>query len=316
MRWLERLVATAVLSMSIALAGVGASYGQDKVVRIGFQKYGKLVLLKSKATLEHKLKAAGYKAVWTEFPSGPPLLEALNVGAIDFGNTGEAPPIFAQAAGAPIQYVAYEPPAPKGEAILVPKDSRLTSVADLRGKKIALNKGSNVHYLLVKALEKAGVKYSEVEPVFLAPADARAAFERGAVDAWVIWDPFQAAAEAATGARTLADGTSVVSNYQFYFSSKKFVESDSGIVDLVLAELREVDDWAKGDIHAVANQLAPAIGLPVDVVEVALKRQSYGIKPITDSVIADQQQVADTFFALGLLPKQIKISDAARRPGT
>ena len=316
MRWLERLVATAVLSMSIALAGVGASYGQDKVVRIGFQKYGKLVLLKSKGTLEDKLKAAGYKVVWTEFPSGPPLLEALNVGAIDFGNTGEAPPIFAQAAGAPIQYVAYEPPAPKGEAILVPKDSKLISVADLRGKKVALNKGSNVHYLLVKALEKAGVKYSEVEPVFLAPADARAAFERGAVDAWVIWDPFQAAAEAATGARTLADGAGVVSNYQFYFSSKKFLESDSGIVDLVLAELREIDDWAKGDIHAVANQLAPAIGLPVDVVEVALKRQSYGIKPITDSVIADQQQVADTFFALGLLPKQIKISDAARRPGT
>jgi len=316
MRWLERLVATAVLSMSIALAGVGASYGQDKVVRIGFQKYGKLVLLKSKGTLEDKLKAAGYKVVWTEFPSGPPLLEALNVGAIDFGNTGEAPPIFAQAAGAPIQYVAYEPPAPQGEAILVPKDSKLTSVADLRGKKVALNKGSNVHYLLVKALEKAGVKYSEVEPVFLAPADARAAFERGAVDAWVIWDPFQAAAEAATGARTLVDGTGVVSNYQFYFSSKKFLESNSGIVDLVLAELREVDDWAKGDIHAVANQLAPAIGLPVAVVEVALKRQSYGIKPITDSVIADQQQVADTFFALGLLPKQIRISDAARRPGT
>jgi sulfonate transport system substrate-binding protein len=316
MRWLERLVATAVLSMSIALAGVGASYGQDKVVRIGFQKYGKLVLLKSKGTLEDKLKAAGYKVVWTEFPSGPPLLEALNVGAIDFGNTGEAPPIFAQAAGAPIQYVAYEPPAPKGEAILAPKDSKLTSVADLRGKKVALNKGSNVHYLLVKALEKAGVKYSEVEPMFLAPADARAAFERGAVDAWVIWDPFQAAAEAATGARTLADGTGVVSNYQFYFSSKKFLESNSGIVDLVLAELRGVDDWAKGDIHAVANQLAPAIGLPVGVVEVALKRQSYGIKPITDSVIADQQQVADTFFALGLLPKQIKISDAARRPGT
>jgi sulfonate transport system substrate-binding protein len=316
MRWLERLVATAVLSMSVALAGVGASYGQDKVVRIGFQKYGKLVLLKSKGTLQDKLKAAGYKVVWTEFPSGPPLLEALNVGAIDFGNTGEAPPIFAQAAGAPIQYVAYEPPAPQGEAILVPKDSKLTSVAELRGKKVALNKGSNVHYLLVKALEKAGVKYSEVEPVFLAPADARAAFERGAVDAWVIWDPFQAAAEAATGARTLADGTGVVSNYQFYFSSKKFLESNSGIVDLVLAELREVDDWAKGDIHAVANQLAPAIGLPVGVVEVALKRQSYGIKPITDSVIADQQRVADTFFALGLLPKQIKISDAARRPGT
>src|SRR3977135_4213858 len=316
MRWLERLVATAVLSMSIALAGGGHSCGQDKVVRIGFQKYGKLVLLKSKGTLEDKLKAAGYKVVWTEFPSGPPLAAGLNARAIDLGNTDEGPPIFAQAAGAPIRYVAYEPPAPKGEAILVPKDSPLKSVADLKGKKVALNKGSNVHYLLVKALEKAGIKYSEIEPAFLAPADARAAFERGAAGAWLIWDPFQAAAEAATGAKTLADGTGIVSNYQFYFSSKKFVESNSGIVDLVLAELREVDDWAKGDIHAVANQLAPAIGLPVDVVEVALKRQSYGIKPITDGVIADQQQVADTFFALGLLPKQIKISDAARRPGT
>jgi sulfonate transport system substrate-binding protein len=316
MRWFKRLFAVAVLSMSTALAGVGASYGQDKVVRIGFQKYGKLVLLKSKGTLEEKLKSQGYKAVWTEFPSGPPLLEALNVGAVDFGNTGEAPPIFAQAAGAPIQYVAYEPLAPKGEAILVPKDSKLNSVADLRGKKVALNKGSNVHYLLVKALEQAGVKYSEIEAVFLAPADARAAFERGAVDAWVIWDPFLAAAEAATGARTLADGTGIVANYQFYFSSKNFLESDPKIVDLVLSQLSEVDDWARSDIHAVAEQLAPAIGLPVPVTEVALKRQAYGIKPITDAVIADQQQVADTFFALGLLPKQIRISDAARRPGT
>jgi len=254
--------------------------------------------------------------VWTEFPSGPPLLEALNVGAIDFGNTGEAPPIFAQAAGAPIQYVAYEPPAPKGEAILVPKDSPLKSVADLKGKKVALNKGSNVHYLLVKALEKAGVKYSEIEPVFLAPADARAAFERGAVDAWVIWDPFQAAAEAATGARTLTDGTGIVANYQFYFASKKFLEAHPDIVDAVLAELSAVDDWAKGDIHAVAEQLAPSIGLSVPVVEVALKRQSYGIKPLIDAVIADQQQVADAFFALNLIPKSIKISDVARRPGS
>src|ERR1700726_1724828 len=249
--------------MSTALAGVGASYGQDKVVRIGFQKYGKLVLLKSKGTLEDRLKAAGYSVVGTEFPSRPPLLEALNVGAIDFGNAGEAPPIFAQAAGAPLQYVAYEPPAPRGEAILVPRDSRLNSVADLRGKKVALNKGSNVHYLLVKALEKAGVKYSEVEPVFLAPADARAAFERGAVDAWGIWDPYQAAAETATGARTLADGSGIVSNYQFYFASKKFIAADPKIVDLVLAQLSEVDEWARGDIHAVAEQIAPTIGLPV-----------------------------------------------------
>ena len=307
--------ATAALVLT-ALLPAAPAQAQDKVVRIGFQKYGKLVLLKSKGSLEAKLKALGYNVVWTEFPSGPPLLEALNVGAIDFGNTGEAPPIFAQAAGAPIQYVAYEPPAPQGEAILVPKDSPLKTVADLKGKKVALNKGSNVHYLLVKALEKAGVKYSEITPVFLAPADARAAFEKGAVDAWVIWDPFQAAAEVATQARTLADGTGIVSNYQFYFSSQKFLSADPKIVDLVLAQLSEVDDWAKGDIKAVAEQLSPSVGLPVPVIELALKRQSYGIKPINDQVIAEQQQVADTFFSLGLIPKAIKISDVARKSGS
>jgi sulfonate transport system substrate-binding protein len=310
------LLSASLIAAFALVASVNASYAQDKTVRIGFQKYGKLVLLKSKGSLEGKLAGAGYKVEWVEFPSGPPLLEALNVGAIDFGNTGEAPPIFAQAAGAPLQYVAYEPPAPKGEAILVPKNSPLRSVADLKGKKVALNKGSNVHYLLVKALEKAGVKYSEIQPVFLAPADARAAFERGSVDAWVIWDPFQAAAEAATEARTLADGTGIVANYQFYFASDKFLGANSRIVDIVLAELSAVDDWAKGDIKAVADQLAPSIGLPVDVVEVALKRQAYGIKPITADVIKDQQEVADAFFALGLIPKQMKISDVARKPGT
>jgi len=140
MRWFKRAVAIAVLSMTTALGGVGASYGQDKVVRIGFQKYGKLVLLKGKGSLEEKLKPLGYKVSWTEFPSGPPLLEALNVGAIDFGVAGETPPIFAQAAGAPLVYLAYDPPAPQGEAILVPKDSPLNSVSDLKGKKVALNK--------------------------------------------------------------------------------------------------------------------------------------------------------------------------------
>ena len=133
----------------------------------------------------------------------------------------------------------------------------------------------------------------------------------------MIWDPFQAAAEAATGARTLADGTGVVVELSVLFLLEEIPGERSQDRSIWCSRSsREVDDWAKGDIHAVAEQLAPAIGLPVAVVEVALKRQSYGIKPITDSVIADQQQVADTFFALGLLPKQIKISDAARRPGT
>jgi len=311
MKNLPKIVLGLLIAAAVAVP-LTIARAEDKVVHIGFQKYGKLVLLKSKGTLEGKLKEIGYSVAWTEFPSGPPLLEAVNAGAIDFGNTGEAPPIFAQAAGIPFVYVAYEPPAPKGEAILVPKDSTLKSVSDLKGKKVAFNKGANVHYLLVKALEKADVKYSEIQPVFLAPADARAAFERGSVDAWAIWDPFQAAAEAATGARELADGTGIVANTQFYLGSRKFVETNAQALDVVLAQLREVDDWAKSDITAVAAQLSPAIGIAAPVLEVALKRQAYGIKPIDGTAIAEQQKIADTFNSLGLLPKPIKVSDAVR----
>ena len=309
-------IARAVLSLSLVAATVSASYGEDRVVRIGYQKYGKLVLLKGRGTLEQKLKPLGYSVSWTEFPSGPPLLEALNVGSIDFGIAGETPPIFAQAAGAPLVYLAYDPPAPQGEAILVPKDSPLKSVADLKGKKVALNKGSNVHYLLVRALEQAGLKYSDIQTVFLAPADALAAFTRGSVDAWVIWDPYEAAAEASTGARILADGTGLVANHQFYFSSKKFLADNAKAVDVVLDALNEVDDWTKHNIEAVAEQLSPSIGLPASVLAVSLKRESYGILPINNEVIASQQRIADTFVALGLVPKAINVSDLQRKPGS
>src|ERR1700761_3511169 len=316
MRGFKRWIAAAGLSISAVAATVGAGYGQDKVVRIGYQKYGKFVLLKGRGTLEEKLKPLGYSVSWTEFPSGPPLLEALNVGAIDMGVTGETPPIFAQAAGAPLVYLAYDPPAPRGEAILVPKDSPLKSVADLRGKKVALNKGSNVHYLLVRALEQSGLKYTDIQPVFLAPADALSAFTRGAVDAWVIWDPYEAAAEASTGARVLADGTGLVANHQFYFSSKKFLADNAKVVDVVLDALNEADDWAKNNIQAVAEQLSPSIGIPASVLEVSLKRESYGILPINNEVIASQQRIADTFVALGLVPKAINVSDLQRKSGS
>ena len=316
MRFIRRWITGAVLSVGIVAASVGASYGQDKVVRIGFQKYGKLVLLKSKGTLEPKLKALGYSVNWTEFQFGPPLLEAINVGAIDFGNTGETPPVFAQAAGAPIRYVAYEPPAQKGEAILVQKDSPLKGVADLKGKKVAVAKGSNAHYLLVKALEKAGVKYEDITPAFLAPADARAAFETGAVDAWSIWDPYQSAAETTLSARTLTDATDLVPNTQFYLSSQKFIETEPRVLDVLLESLREIDTWAKTDPHAVAEQLSPSVGLPVPVLEVALKRQSYGIKLIDAQVLVDQQKLADKLYQLKLIPREVRVSDIARKSGS
>ncbi|MFO1049503.1 MAG: sulfonate ABC transporter substrate-binding protein [Geminicoccaceae bacterium] len=301
--WLASLAAPGLYLSLPALAA-------ERELRIGIQKYGSLVLLKERGLLEQRLGPRGWTVTWTEFPGGPQLLEALNVGAIDFGTTGEAPPIFAQAAGAPLLYVGYEPPAPAGEAILVPKGSPIADVAGLKGRKVALNKGSNVHYLLVKALAAAGVAYAEIEPVYLPPADARAAFERGAVDAWAIWDPFLAAAQAATEARTLVDGTGLVKNHQFYLASQSFAAREPEILHGVLADLIETDHWGKDNAAEVAGLLAPRMGIPAPILETALARMGYGVQPVDEAVTAEQQKIADTFTELGLLPRPITVRDA------
>ncbi len=196
----------------------------------------------------------------------------------------------------------------------MPKDSAIKSVTDLKGKKVALNKGSNVHYLLVRLLEKNKLKLSDIQPVYLAPADARAAFESKNVDAWVIWDPFSAAAEKAIGARVLADGTGVVNNYQYYLAERSFVAKNPRVIQALFDDSVERGKWLKANIKQAAAQIAPLQGLPVDVVELSLKRYEFNVKPVPDSVIADQQKLADTFFELKLIPKAIAVKDAAYKP--
>ncbi len=302
----------ALLAAAISSAALAAD--DAHTLRIGYQKYGTLVLLKAKGSLEQRLAAQGVKVQWTEFPGGPQLLEGLNVGSIDFGVTGETPPVFAQAAGADLRYVAYEPPAPTGEAILVPKGSSIKSVAELKGKKVALNKGSNVHYLLVRALEDAGLSIKDITPVYLPPADARAAFERGSVDAWVIWDPFQAAAEQQLSARTLRDGSGLVDNHQFYLASGSYAQQHPQVVGALIEEIRAVGEDSKADPAKVTAQVAPLIGLSPEITHKAVTRQGYGAQPLTPAVVEAQQKIADTFADLKLIPKRLSIKDVVWMP--
>jgi sulfonate transport system substrate-binding protein len=251
-----------LVGLVIAGAALGTAVAQERVVRMGHQRVGAFALLKPRGILEERLKSLGYTVSWKEFPGGPQLLEALKSGAVDFAHSGEAPPIFAQAAGAPLLYIGHEPAAPKAEAILVPKDSQIKTVADLKGKKVGLNKGSNVHYLLVRALEKAGLKYTDVEVVYLPPADGRAAFEKSAIDAWVIWEPYRAAAETSLGARTLADGTGLVSNHEFYFVTKSFAEANPQVIDVVLGAARDVYAEVVKDIPGTRQDIQRRGRLP------------------------------------------------------
>ncbi|MBD1843491.1 sulfonate ABC transporter substrate-binding protein [Cyanobacteria bacterium FACHB-63] len=312
------LSACSASNSSNAIAPTSAtntSTGQNvegKVIRVGYQKFGTLNILKAKGNLEQRLKGQGVSVQWTQFPAGPQLLEALNAGSIDFGHTGEAPPIFAQAAGAPLVYIANQAPNPKGEAILVRKDSSIQSVKDLKGKKIALNKGSNVHFFLVQALKEAGVKYEEIQPVFLPPADARAAFEQGTVDAWVIWDPFFTAAKQATEARVIRDGEGLVANREFYLAAKPFTDKYPEQVKAIVEEVEKADAWAKANVKEAAAQLSPQLGIEVPVLEEVLERRPSGVQAIKPDVVSYQQQVADTFLQLGLLPKPVKVQEVAK----
>lgn len=306
------IAALAVL-VSLLLLTVARAQGKPATeLRIGYQKSASLfVLQKAQGTLEKRLAPLGVGIKWVEFPAGPQLLEGLNLGSVDVGYVGEAPPIFAQAAGAKFVYIGYDPASPEAEALLVPRDSAIRSVAELKGKKIALNKGSNVHYLLVRLLEKNGLKPSDVQPVYLAPADARAAFESKNVDAWVIWDPFAAAAEKAIGARVLASGKGVVNNYAYYLAERNYAAANPQVLKVLFDDSVERGAWLKANLQQAAALIAPLQGLPADVVELSLRRYQFKVRPVPDSVIADQQKLADTFFELKLIPKAIAVRDAA-----
>jgi len=308
--FLKRSVGAAAAAVSAAHAPLSFAQGNPHTLRIGNQK-GYLTLLKGRGTLEKRLAPLNVSVSWTEFAAGPVQLEALNVGSIDFGDVGEAPPIFAQAAGAPLAYVAATVARPQSEAVLVPPQATIRSVADLKGKRIALNKGSNVHYFLVKLLQQHGLQYGDVKPVFLAPADARAAFERASVDAWVIWDPFFAAAQKSFDARVIADATGVVANRAFYFSSQSYATNHPDVIRIVIDELEKIDQWGKQNRDQLASELAQLWGVPKAVVEIAVQRQQFGTQPITRAILGEQQQIADTFHDLGLIPARLDVLKAA-----
>lgn len=304
---------SALLGLSL-LPGVVSAAGGNLAgpVRIGFQKAGTvLVSLKTKGILEKQLQPKGATIQWSEFPAGLPMVEALNAGAIDIAYVGEAPPVFAQAANDSVtRYVAYDPFGPDGEGIVVQKDSKIKKLSDLRGKKIAVQKGSNTHYLLIKALASGKLLPSDVEILFLKPADARAAFERKDVDAWSIWDPYLAAAEALPNARLLSSAKGLAPNRGYYLASANFIKNRPDALKAVLGTIKKEAAVVESNPSGTAAFLAPSLGLDKKVLEVAERRRKHDALPLTTKVIEKQQDIADTFSELKLIPRPITVKAA------
>ncbi len=284
--------------------------------RIGYQKgSSSLLVLKSRGLVEETLSPLGFTVTWTEFTSGPPLLEALNAGSLDFGATGAPPPIFAQAAGADLVYALATKASPLTNAILVPKDSPITGAEGLKGQQVAVAKGSSAHALLIKALEQAGLTWDDVEPVYLQPADAKAAFEGGSVGVWSIWDPYYAATELAIDARAIATGETVgVSNRSFYLAARSFATDHADALAAVEAALTQSDAWAGDHPDEVAEMISEQTGMDAAVTRHVEGRRVYGLEPLTAEIIAEQQDLADVFLGLGLIPERIDIAAAVIAP--
>jgi len=312
----RKLVGFAAAAGATALLPGFARAAEEGTVRIGYQKSSTLItLLKANGTLEKRLEPLGAKISWHEFASGLPLLEALNVGSVDFSaDVADTVPVFALAAGAKLAYVAQEAPSPTAQSIVVRADSPIRSVADLKGKRVAVAKAAGAHYLLIALLEKHGLTFKDIEPAYLTPADGRAAFERGSVDAWVIWDPFLAAVQRQSQARVLADGKGVADYQRYYLASLDFFNKRGNLVAVFFDELKKAGRWVKQNPKEAAGQLAPVWGLDVATVEAANARRSYDVRVVSKDSLVEQQKIADAFFAQGLLPRKVEIAVTLWKP--
>lgn len=301
----------AASALAIVPAGARA---QDtaKEFRIGWQKGGVFALAKSSGALDKRLESRGVKITWSEFTSGPPLLEALGANAIDFGSTGDIPPLFAHAAGGDLVYVAASKGSLNGSAILVKKDSPIQSIADLKGKKVAFKRGSSSHNFAVKALRTVGLTLADIDALDLGPPDAAPAFASNQFDAWVIWDPYYAIAEQAPDTRVLATTEGIVDSWGYYLANGAYAKANPTIVAEVIDELGKVGKAAQANLDATVGEISAVTGVPEPIQKIALTRKGAdlgAIQPLDETILTYQQALADEFFGLGIIPKKLSIAD-------
>ena len=312
---LPRRSALGLLAASLSLAA-GRSVGAavPKQLRIGYQK-GEPVLVAAKAnrSFETLLQPLGVEVTWLEFPFGPPILEAMRVGSVDVGAVGDAPPIFAQAGKAELVYIGARHDNGDSYGILLPPGSTIRSLQELKGKRVAFAKASSAHNFTLAALEKAALSYADITPVPLAPADAAAAFEHGDVDAWTIWDPYLAIAEARPGVRLLVKTREVGVANSFYLASRDYANRYGDVLWSVVQELGRVGAWCEEHRPALANLLSAITGVPLPAWQLSVDRARFVSTPIDQAVLAEEQVLADRFRRLGLIPVSINVRDWAWR---
>lgn len=284
-----------------------AGCGLRPPLRMGFQSNGLLLAAKGRGAVEAALGDRA-RVTWTAFPSGPPLLEAMSLGEIDLGGAGDTPPIAAQAAGARIVYVAAQPVSGRAAAIIVPGDSPRRAAADLKGAKVAFTRATSAERFVHAALAAAGLTIADIVPVNLTPTQAATAFAANAVDAWAIWDPFLARAEAA-GARPIVGGEGLARSTSFVLANAATVAAHGDLIVAALDALAATARWAAGHRDGLAALIAASGVTPAVAARIAA-RQDLALVPLTPAIVAGQQRIADALWHDGRLPGPVAVATA------
>ncbi|WP_341530437.1 aliphatic sulfonate ABC transporter substrate-binding protein [Nostoc sp. UHCC 0302] len=287
-----------------------------KVLRMGYQSAGDLV--RNRQVLEKRLEPLGIKVEWAQFVQGPQLMEGMAAGKIDVGSVGETPPIFAQVAGSQLVYVVgTQRTATTGTSsvIAVPPESPLKKFEEIKGQEVYFQKGSASHYFILRALQSIGLTIKDIKIRSMPTIEARGAFLEGRIPIWMTGDPHYAIAQKMGRIRVLRDSVGLDSPGGYYIADRKFAEENTGLLKIIIEELQALDKWA--DVHRdeVKKLMITEQKLDEDVAAKVMSRRTFaGRRGLSPALIAEQQRVADLFFAAGVIPKKINIKDALLPP--
>ncbi len=298
-----------LLALSLAVASVTAASAQQTILRVGDQKGNSRAVMEAAGVL----KDLPYTIEWKEFVAAAPLLEALNANAIDTGLVGDGPFTFAAAANVPVKAIAAFPQNNGGLAIMVPKGSPVQNLADLKGKKIGTTKGSIGHMLILAALEKEKIPLSDVQLVFMLPADAKVAYTRGSLDAWSTWEPYVSQEEVLFGARRLVTGEGITAGLSFQATRPEAIRDKRAALEDYLRRLAIARAWSLANIDKYAETWGKLMSVPASVPQHWFERAQVRVAPIDDAVATAEQGTIDIYQRNGLIPKRIEANDVLDR---
>jgi len=289
---------------------VGATSSDSQTVTIGYQKGDPFDIAKERGEFVKKMKAKGYTVVWKEFQDGNSLMQALKAGSINYARTGDTPPVSALSTGTKLTYVAAGYSKAKGSGILVKNSSSISSIKDLKGKKVAYTKGTSSQYMLLAALKKAGLSASDITWVNMDQSSASVAFSKGKVDAWATWDPYTSQAEITQNAKLLTNGVGITNNRDYVLAMQSYAKENTEVSKYLIKYLEEDMQWANNNHSELITMMSKSLKVSKSVVKKMVDRRTYGISAMNSTYAKEEQQIADLFYSEGLIENKVTISDS------